>query len=376
MRQPGFLFLVLAGVLGATVIESPFEGARAATHWEVQEPIIHANLALFPVTAGQVYDSSSYITLDEGLRSGEVEVTELDAGLIRRRPGTRPPGGARVNTLALINHSDKALLLLAGEIVTGGKQDRVIAKDRIVPPEGEPLPLDVFCVEPGRWRGASLAFQSQSLMAAPRVRGKAAVAKSQQEVWDATAAVRTGLAATVGARGQRALRLSSSYTQLESSRAFKERIDRVSADLQREYERALRGVLRDQKIVGVVVAINGEVVWADLFADNALFQRYWSKLLRSYAVEALSGPVVEHAHASVEEADRFLAEQAGKQIIELEPGEYRLVQIDHPRYSIFQLASLWEKSEPMLHFNKLRKEPVRQRQRLPRPVPLRPWEPR
>src|SRR3989304_1208762 len=83
---------------------------------------------------GERLPRGDYITLDEGLASGEIEVTELGAALIRRRPGTRPPDSAQVNTLALINHSKKALVLLAGEIVTGGKQDRGVSKDRIIPP--------------------------------------------------------------------------------------------------------------------------------------------------------------------------------------------------------------------------------------------------
>ncbi len=333
----------------------------AQTGWQVHEPITHSNLALFPVTTSLHHDSSGYITLDEGLQSGEVEVSELGAALIRQRPGTPPPSQAQVNTLALVNHSKRALILLAGEIVTGGKQDRIISQDRIVPPGADPLPLDVFCVEPGRWHGASQAFGGTSLMAAPRVRERAAVAKNQQEVWAATDAVRAGVAEGIAPGveagvAHRALSASSSYAQLENSEVFRQRIDQASSSLQREYERALRGALKGKNVVGVVVAINGEVVWADLFADPALFERYWPKLLRSYVVEALSVSVVEHARASVGDAQRFLGEREGRQIIEVEPGEYRLVQIDHPRYSIFELASLWEKGEPLLHFNKLRKE--------------------
>ncbi|MGH9578024.1 MAG: ARPP-1 family domain-containing protein, partial [Terriglobales bacterium] len=256
-------------------------------------------------------------------------------------------------------------ILLAGEIVTGGKQDRVISTDRLVLPGSEPLPLDVFCVEPGRWHGASTSFGA-SLMAAPNVREKAAVAKDQQQVWNATAESRTAVAdaaaaspGAAGGRVQEELRRSSSYAQMEASPTIKRRIDDASTGLQRDYERALRGALQGKNVVGVVVAINGEVVWADLFADSSLFQRYWPKLLRSYVVEAMSVPVVEHARASVADAERFISEQQGKQIIEVEPGEYRLVQIDSPRYSIFQLSSLLEKGEPLLHFNKLRKEGVR-----------------
>lgn len=368
-RRWFFLLLGVALLLAGTLPGRQSQAGVPAGSWQVHDPIVYSNLALFPVTASVAHDSSPYITLDEGLRTGEVEVMELGPGLIRHRPGTTPSGGSpQVNTLALVNHSKKALILLAGEIVTGGRQDRVISKDRVVPPGADPLPLDVFCVEPGRWQGASQAFRGQSFMAAPSVREKAAVAKNQQEVWDATAAARENLAGAAGLPAAAPeLRSSSSYAQVERSGALKAKIDEASSDLQRDYERALADALRGKNVVGVVVAVNGEVVWADLFSDAALFERYWPKLLRSYVVEALSVPVIEHARASVTAAESFLAQREGRQIIEVEPGEYRLVQIDHPRYSIFQLASLWEKNEPLLHFNKLRKERVEPR---PRPVPM------
>ena len=64
-------------------------------------------------------------------------------------------GGASVNQLVLINRGKRPLVLLAGELISGGKQDRIIAKDRIVAPGADPLPLDVFCVEHGRWSSGS-----------------------------------------------------------------------------------------------------------------------------------------------------------------------------------------------------------------------------
>ncbi|MFQ5818224.1 MAG: ARPP-1 family domain-containing protein [Terriglobia bacterium] len=367
MRLRWFLLLLAAGVAATAFLPAAPTAVSASPRWQVHEPIVHSNLALFPVTSAAAHSSAAYITLDDGLRAGEVEVRELGAGLIRRRPGMPRPDRARVNTLALVNHSPKALLLLAGEIVTGGKQDRVIAKDRLVPAGADPLPLDVFCVERGRWHGASLAFTGTGLMAAPRVREKAAVAKTQQEVWLATDAVREGV---VGGVPTGTLRASTSYAQLERAPALRRKIDQASADLQREYERALRGALRGKNVVGVVVAINGEVVWADLFADANLFERYWSKLLRSYVVEALSLPVLEHARAARADAERFLDQQQGRQIIEVEPDEYRLRQIDHPRYTVFELISLLEQGEPLLHFSKLRKNTIPSRKPRPRPLPL------
>ena len=95
----------------------------------------------------------------------------------------------------LINNSKRPLLLLAGEIVTGGKPDRVIGKDRIVPAESDPIDLGVFCVEPGRWVARSDKFGTTIGLAQPSVRAKAMVDKDQQKVWDQVAEARGALVA-------------------------------------------------------------------------------------------------------------------------------------------------------------------------------------
>jgi hypothetical protein len=287
MLKRWFPVLVFVVFAVATVLTYDSTPAAAGATWQVHAPIVYSNLALFPVTTAASHDARNYLTLDEGLRSGEVQVTELGAAIVRRRHGSQPLGQAQVNRLVLINNSSRPLILLAGEIVTGGKQDRVISKDRVVPPGGDPLP-DVFCVEPGRWHGASTSFGA-SLMAAPNVREKAAVARDQQQVWNSTAEARQRVAGAVAAAegGRPAAEVeselgrSSSYAQMEASPTIKRQIDDASAGLQRDYEQALRGALQGRNVVGVVVAINGEVVWADLFADSSLFQRYWPKLLRA-----------------------------------------------------------------------------------------------
>ena len=150
-------------------------GELPGSSYKAVAPISHGSLTIFPVLAARTHDTSGFLTLDEGLRSGAVVVTEAGriAGLVRR-PRPIPVRGGDVNRLMLVNNSDHPLLLLAGEIVTGGKQDRVIAKDRIVPPHSDPIDLGVFCVEPGRWTGASSNFSAKRApMAQPSVRGRA-----------------------------------------------------------------------------------------------------------------------------------------------------------------------------------------------------------
>src|ERR1700674_2623736 len=68
------------------------------SEYRVLAPIRHGNLTVFPVVAAMSHDTRGFITLDEGLRSGEVVVTESGSAqpLVRRRPVAIPPGSAQV----------------------------------------------------------------------------------------------------------------------------------------------------------------------------------------------------------------------------------------------------------------------------------------
>ena len=155
---------VFATVVAAILAVGPVAaGPVESNGYKVLKPIESGDLTLFPVVraGGKMPPADQFLTLDEGLKNGEVEVTEAGRvrGLVRSRGGAvLPYRGDQVNTLVLVNNSKRPLLLLAGEIVTGGKQDRVIAKDRIVPAGGDPIDLSVFCIEHGRWTESSEKF--------------------------------------------------------------------------------------------------------------------------------------------------------------------------------------------------------------------------
>ena len=64
---------------------------------------------------------------------------------------------SQVNELSIENRSTThSVFVQSGEIVKGGKQDRVLARDMLLPPKSGPVPLPSHCVERGRWqqRGA------------------------------------------------------------------------------------------------------------------------------------------------------------------------------------------------------------------------------
>ena len=350
------LGLALAGEWQAQAGETSLSG------YKVLAPIRHGNLAVFPVVAANSHETAGFLTLDEGLRSGEVVVTESGGvqPMIRRRPTgitptIYPPGGARVNQLVLINNSKKPLLLLAGEIVTGGKQDRVIGKDRLVPAESEPIDLDVFCVEPGRWVGASNKFVGTAApMAAPGVRSKAMADKDQNQVWSEVRKNQGAIIARMPAASSETVEVQSttSYARVMENKEVQKQVDEVAAPIENSY-RGVMKELRDRNAVGVVVAVNGEIIWADVFASTQLLQKYWPKLVRSYAAEAI---VTRTKYKEVDEkaATAFLENLEGRrEVVESEPGLYRHTEISGQGFKVFELTSLLPKTGFDLHLAKM-----------------------
>jgi len=377
MNPKIFLALMVLLMVGGLVVldQKPVQaGEVGASGYKVLDPIRHGNLTVYPVVSSRSYPTGEFLTLDEGLRSGEVIVTEAGSvqGLIRRHgvPQGRHDG-AEVNRLVLVNNSRRPLLLLAGEIVTGGKQDRVIGKDRIVPPESDPVDLNVFCVEPGRWVAASEHFGASgamygaagangvhgavTMMAQPSVRAKAMADKNQGEVWAEVKkqqeAMRVQLvpaapsaAADVGQ--------TSSYARVMENKEVRKQVDEVAKPIEESYHSLIRQ-LRDRNAVGVVVAVNGRIIWADLFASTDLLEKYWPKLVRSYASEAVVTRAKDY-EVTVASAQQFLADMEGRrQIIESEPGIYRHTEVNGDGYKAFALTSLLPKTGFDVHVAKM-----------------------
>ena len=371
MERP-FLGAVLSGVIGlATLGGLAFIWAAPAPtkmlsvgaegDWKLLEPITYENIAIFPVV-GDSQDTSAFLTLEEGLATGEVIVSERGAdGMVRNRGDHAvlypQSSGASVNQLVLINRGKRPLVLLAGELVSGGKQDRIIGKDRIVPVRAEPLPLDVFCVEHGRWTGSSGQFVASKTIVHPSVREKAAVSQNQNDVWAAvrdgsTAPAVGGGVATVAPRVSRT-ELSAaiasdaptqSYEKIYESRRVGGSVDAFVEEVQRRFARATGGANGERRIpvVGVVVAYGGEVAWSDIFASSDLFYRYWHKLLRSYAVEALARPTLRET-ASADDAREFLRRPNGREVQETETGVYRWREVTEGKLALIELDALQPK---------------------------------
>jgi hypothetical protein len=332
-------------------------GPPDQSSYKVLPAIVRNNLALFPVVAGRSFDTSQLLTLDEGIRSGQVTISENgdQPGLVH--PGqSLPPRqrGAEVNRLVLYNNSAKPLLLLAGEIVTGGQQDRVIGSDRIVPPNTGPIDLSVFCVEPGRWTGAKPTFGSLNMqMAQPDVRAPAMAEQNQGLVWDNVRSSNAKAAAQLHGAEAAAAANTSSYAKVFASPPVQKIIAGYGGT---ESEQEILRELRSKGAVGVVVAINGRVLWADVFASTDLLAKYWPKLMSSYVAEAVTAGSAGTI-PNPQDAEAWMSHMAGnREVAETEPGVYRRTDITGDGYRVFELVSLLPGTAFPVHLTKIREE--------------------
>jgi hypothetical protein len=342
----------------------------AKTEWAVLPPIVHKNLAIYPVVdRANSNVGTNYITLDEGLKTGTVRVTEMDEGtpLIRPRNGV-PAGqtansqqrtqshGAQVNSLAIINESGKMLILMAGEMVIGGKQDRIIQKDGLIAPSKYAQSLEVFCVEHGRWSGNVSGFTPApnsagkagaggygggGAVADPTIRGSAQSAGSQSEVW-----------AKVEDKNRKSGVATEATTYQGTLNSAKNQKD--SGD----YLKAMEAKFPKKAAVGAIVSVNGHLIWADCFADDSIFQKYEGKLMRSYVVEAITEflPSTAYDHPSAAKAREFLFDNSGTSTFEGKSDVYKLTRIVGKSHLIHELTDVTGKGSLAVHFNKMLKK--------------------
>jgi hypothetical protein len=230
-----------------------------------------------------------------------------------------------------------------------------------VPAESDPVDLSVFCVEPGRWVATSGKYNfsaggigGNGLLAAPGVRSKVMAEKDQQQVWANVAKARTAMSENVmvEAGTPRVSEGTTSYARVMDNKDVQKQVDSIAAPMQKSYESVIRQ-LRDQNAVGVVVAVNGEIVWADIFASTQLLQKYWPKLVRSYAADAVVTRA-KAAEVTSKEAQKFLdALQGHHETADMEPGLYRQSEITGHGYRVFELTSLLPKTGFTVHIAKM-----------------------
>jgi hypothetical protein len=293
---------------------------------------VHENIAVYFVH-GQSASGPVPATLQEALARGDVEVVET----------------GNVRELQIENKGDQPVFVQFGDLVKGGKQDRVLTFSLVLQPKSGRVPIGSYCVEQGRWSargGEDVKKFSMSDSMMPSREAKIAMAKpaartgqstgealmadrsrnsasggdnqrivqqrhsapdGQSEVWRNVGAMQSALA------GHLAAPVSSekSRTSLQLALENEKLKDAMGA-----YVGALEPAgLKGDDIVGVVIAVNGRISSADVYPSNGLFRKMWPKLVRAGATEAMVNKAAKaDAAPAPADVDAFLAEaETGKQ---------------------------------------------------------------
>jgi hypothetical protein len=327
------------------VAPDPLTQPAGSTDFIVGAPVRHKNLTIFPVLSKTEQNSDRFITLDEGLHAHSVEVIEIGANRNRspnepaypipigqtstiQRPisqlrpnaparNSRPNVQARnqetvfeseeaspaneVNRLMVVNRSGKPLYLMPGEVIVGGSQDRTIGEEMTIAPTGKTVPIDVYCVEHGRWAGRDETASTQIFASLAAVQTPAAAkslaAEASKGKFVATAGSlnKSGRLAVQSGEGQQAVwdrvqrvNTASGVDSESGAFTFNYSDDKVLEKLQPYSKDLAEKIAAESRVVGAVVAINGKIESVDVFESTPLFRKLWPKLLKSYALDALN----------------------------------------------------------------------------------------
>lgn len=267
--------------------------------------LTYKKLKIYPIMANEQFFAAhkhigKYTMLEEAIKQKKITIKEVDAE-------------GEVNKLVVTNNSKDTIYLMAGEVVKGGKQDRVLGEDIVLAPKKKKV-IESYCVEQGRWSprelhrgsgngaGSTYAFSTNAKAGSLKIREAAMVKKNQQEVWNEVADKTSKNDATTS---------TGTYTALEESKKFTTERDAYI----RFFESKIGA---SPNIIGLVVVSGNQVIGCDLFATNYIFKKQLNNLLHSYVTEAITnGKEVKITDAAVEAYLKDFLDDESKQEMKL-----------------------------------------------------------
>jgi hypothetical protein len=314
------------------------EVVRSA-EYELSGPYVHDNLSVFLIHGRETLDGRSILTLQEALEQKKAIVHET----------------GDVNQLAIENLTDDQVIYVqSGDVVKGGQQDRTFPSDALVGPKSGRVPIDSFCVESGRWarRGnESLTLFDASESMAPASVKRQAVSSGkagQAGVWQSVEQTQARLSKKLGESAQADESKSSLQLTLERP-AVRKAIE--------PFVRALGPVVETKgDVIGFVVAVNGRVILADVYASRDLFRKLWPKLLEGAAVEAfIESDSATAAMASESDVRAFLLEAEGAAPKDEATNERTCVQTRQGKETMLQESCDRSRKNLVLHRSFMRR---------------------
>ncbi len=251
---------------------------------EMRRPIVDGRLTLIPIIATQPTPSTKFVTLHDGMARGVISVREVGNS-----------DNWEVDTVRVTNRSRETLVIMEGELLEDAMQDRVTAEATTIT-AGSTQTIQVRCVEEDRDHGGS-RFNPGNAIAEINLR-RTVVHSSQDAVWSKVKQINSRDKIRTGTNTYRL----AAHAQTKGDGA--ERRDRLVKQLESLEERP--------NIVGLAIAIDGQVVAIDRLATPDLYRQLESKLIASY-LPATTGAPPEGKRVAPADVRKLATEVTGTQ---------------------------------------------------------------
>jgi hypothetical protein len=222
--------------------------------------IEYRNLRIIPVIKKDPGGGQQFLSLGKALQQGIVTVSE------RGTASTENVHWLRIN-----NKSRKPLFISAGEVILGGRQDRMVTRDTVLVPTGGDQYISVMCVEEDRWSEKEKKFAYFNY-ANPRLRRVVNQSANQVLIW------------------------REIFNQLDSNKIkaptlsyASQRSDKKMTSMQEEYMRYFSNRISksDSGWVGFICMSGDRIIGADIFDNPSLFYDQLYPLLQGYVEDAI-----------------------------------------------------------------------------------------
>jgi hypothetical protein len=275
--RPGLsVGLLLAGAtlvafsIQETSVGQQETGTKAADQ-QLSGPFHHDNLTICLIHGEDRLKRHKFLMLAEALEQKKLVIYETQ----------------KVTELRMENLADVEVVILSGDILKGGQQDRIAQYDQIVPAKSGKLPLTVFCVErtASRWMKPLTSkdktfdrCDGQICSNGLRVANRYNV--NQSEVWKDVMNAQDKLSANA--------KVDVKAKESDSSLALSLKVKEVQQAVDKYVSKLSATVAGKEDVVGYAFAINGKVLSADVYGSPVIFRKVWPHLLKASALEAFA----------------------------------------------------------------------------------------
>lgn len=263
--------------------------------------IEYKNLRIIPIRAknngnGEFFNSHNIISLNDAIKNGIATVTE------RGTASTENVHWLRIN-----NKSDSSIYVASGEVIAGGRQDRMVMHDTILAPSKKDQYVSVMCVEEGRWSEKEKPF-IYSGFANTHLRKMLDSAKNQVQIWrEIDRQLERG-----HVNSKSLAYLSQREPEINNK---KKRLKNIfmGDDYFNFFMQKIKS--SDTSIVGFVCVSGDKILGSDIFAGVNLFNQQLGPLLRGYIDEALlfGAPVTLTNEPVAKYMDKILTDEKSQE---------------------------------------------------------------